>query len=142
MAALAAHPLSKALAAELGKRRLLLVGTTGGRNGSGGKGVYKVAFDAKDGSLEVLDVTECNSPQFMALSKDERYLYTLNGGFMPLIPSGQAPALPPPAAGQAGQPGQGARRGGGGMGGGGAVSAWSFDNKTFNGTSSKSGSPK
>ena len=83
MAALAAHPLSKALAAELGKRHLLLVGTTGGRNGSGGKGVYKVAFDSKDGSLEILDVAECNSPQFMALSKDEKYLYTLNGGFLP-----------------------------------------------------------
>jgi len=125
MAALAAHPLSKALAAGLGKRRLLLVGTTGGRNGSGGKGVYKVAFDSKDGALEVLDVTECNSPQFMALSKDEKHLYTLNGGFMP---PEQAPAPPPPpAAGQAGQPGQGARRGGTG---GGAVSAWTFDNKT------------
>lgn len=123
LAALAAHPLSRALSADLGKRHLLLVGTTGGRNGSGGKGVYKVGFDSSDGSLEILDVTECNSPQFMALSKDEKYLYTLNGGFRP---PGQTPAVSPPPA--AGQPGRGARRGG--AMGGGAVSAWSFDNKT------------
>src|ERR1700748_45378 len=81
LAALAAHPVSKALAAELGNRHLLLIGTSGGRNG-GGKGVYKVAFDSTSGALEVLDVTECNSPQVMALSKDQKVLFTLNGGFM------------------------------------------------------------
>lgn len=132
MAALAAHPISKALAAELGNRELLLIGTSGGRGGSGGKGVYKVAFDPKTGALEVLDVTECNSPQFMALSKDKKRLFTLNGGFM--TPEQQAAAAaaaqaaaaaPPPAPGA-----PPARRGGGGAGGGGGVSSWSFDEKT------------
>ncbi len=123
LAAMAAHPWFAAMAAELGKRHLLLVGTTGGRNGSGGKGVYKVAFDSTTGALEILGVTECNSPQFMALSKDQKYLFTLNGGFMP---PGQAAAPPPPPP-TSGQPGQ--RRPGGG-GGGGAVSSWAFDKKT------------
>ena len=114
MAALAAHPISKALAAELNGRHLLLVGTSTGRSGS--KGVYKYAFDSKTGALEQLDVTECNNPQFMALSPDQKYLFTLNGGF---VPAGQ-PAPPPP------QPGQRQRGGGGG----GAASSWAFNNKT------------
>ncbi len=115
MAALAAHPISKALAAELNGRHLLLVGTSTGRSGS--KGVYKYAFDSKTGALEQLDVTECNNPQFMALSPDQKYLFTLNSGF---VPAGQ-PAPPPP------QPGQRQRGGGGG---GGAVSSWAFNDKT------------
>ena len=112
MAALAMHPISKALAAELNGRHLLLVGTATGRSGS--KGVYKYAFDSKTGGLEQLDVTECNNPQFMALSPDQKYLYTLNGGF---VAPGQAPPPPP-------QPGQ--RQRGGGAGGGGAVSSWAL----------------
>jgi 6-phosphogluconolactonase len=124
LATLASHPLSQALAAQLGKRHLLLVGTSSGRNGSGGKGVYKVAFDSSNGSLEVLDVTECNSPQFMALSPDEKFLFTLNSGFRP---AGE-PEPPPPPPPQPGQPRR--RGGGGGMGGGGAVSSWTFDRKT------------
>ncbi len=52
----------------------------------------------------------------MALSPDQKFLYTLNGGF---IPPGQ-PTPPPP------QPGQRQRGGGGG----GAVSSWVFNNKT------------
>ena len=115
MAALAMHPISKALAAELNGRHLLLVGTSTGRSGS--KGVYKYAFDSKTGGLEQLDVTECNNPQFMALSPDQKYpLFTLNGGF---VSPGQAPPPPP-------QPGQ--RQRGGGAGG--AVSSWAFNNKT------------
>lgn len=116
MAALATHPISRALAAELNGRHLLLVGTATGRSGS--KGVYKYAFDSKTGALEQLDVTECNNPQFMALSADQKYLYTLNSGF---LAPGQAPPPPP-------QPGQ--RQRGGGAGGGGAVSSWAFNNKT------------
>jgi len=117
-AALAAHPMYRALAVELGNRHLLLIGTTGGRGGTGSKGVYKYAFDSNTGALEMLDVTECNSPQFMALSPDEKYIFTLNGGY---LPPGQV-APPPP------QPGQPRQRGAGG--GGGGVSSWAFNKKT------------
>ncbi len=135
LATLAAHPLSQALAAQLGNRHLLLVGTSGNAN-RGGKGVYKVAFDSTNGSLEVLDVTECNSPQFIALSKDEKFLYTLNSGFMTPeqkaaadAAAKAAAAAPPPAPGAPGA--RGRRGGGGGAGsGGGAVSAYTFNNKT------------
>jgi len=49
--ALGAHPWFAALAKDLGKRKLLLVGTgTSGRSTS--KGVYTYAFDTKTGELE------------------------------------------------------------------------------------------
>jgi 6-phosphogluconolactonase len=129
MASMAAHPISL-LAAGLGKRHLLLVGTTGGRNGSGGKGAYKVAFDSNTGALEILDVTECNSPQFMALSPDQKYLFALNSGFMmpkqaaAAAEAAKAAAAPPPA------PSQRPAGRSGGAGGGGGVSSWAFDKKT------------
>lgn|GEM_PF-139338 len=126
MAALAAHPWFAALAAELGNRKLLLVGTSTGRSGS--KGVYTYAFDPATGALEQIALAaECNSPTFMALSPDQKFLYTVNGGFMSPQTATAAAAPPPPvqSATQSGQPGRGQRRPGGG--GGGGLTSYAFD---------------
>jgi len=115
IATLAAHPFFSALAAQLGNRKLLLVGTSTGRSGS--KGVYTYAFDPATGALEQLALAaECNSPTFMALSPDQKFLFTVNGGFR----SPNAPAPPPPAPGQ--------RRAG--FGGSGGLISYAFDKST------------
>ncbi len=82
MAAVGTHPWFAALAKDLGKRKLLLVGTvTTGRSTS--KGIYTYAFDTKTGELEQLALAATSSsPSFLALSPDHKFVYATNeGGF-------------------------------------------------------------
>jgi 6-phosphogluconolactonase len=117
MTALTAHPAFSALAATLGNRMLLLVGTGGGRSGS--KGIYTYAFDPATGALEQLALAaEASSPSFLALSPDEKFLFAVVGGFR--APGAAAAPPPPPRV-----PGQPGRRGG--NGGGGGLISYTFD---------------
>jgi 6-phosphogluconolactonase len=78
MLALVAHPWFAALAKDLGKRSLLLVGTeTAGKGIS--KGIYTYAFDPATGDLEQLALAaEAISPSFLALAPGNRFLYAAN----------------------------------------------------------------
>ena len=74
---LGAHPWP-ALAKDLGKRKLLLVGTQTGEK-STSQGIYAYAFDSATGDLEQIGLAvESSSPTFFVLAPDKKFVYAVS----------------------------------------------------------------